>query len=260
MELRVFIGGAEVQSYRPIEEEKRKSQTATACSDIKVIQVPCSFSYTHYRTIIRRAKEREYRIMQMREYTQARPSQRVLLLRHDIDTHPECAERLARVERDLGVRSTYFVRVHTDMYNPFGFRVYPILRNILEMGHEIGLHFENTDMSRMTGEDARSILRREIDVLQATLGTRIEGIAAHVDLISGVNNDDINPLDYDIEYEARTLTRGFTFVSDSLRKWPHTNGRCICRILQDPHLNAARICLLTHPEFWYENRHKVQHL
>jgi hypothetical protein len=206
------------------------------------------------------AKEKGYRIIPMQEYAQARQNEKVLLLRHDVDIYPECATRLALVEHSLKIRSTYFVRVHTDMYNPFGFRVYPLLRNISKMGHEIGLHFENVDFSKTTGEDARSILRREIDVLQAVLGTRIVGMAAHIDVISGVNSDEINPSEYGLQYEARALTRNCMFVSDSLRKWTRTNGRCICRILQDSSLNATHICLLTHPEFWYETHTRKQHL
>jgi len=222
--------------------------------------MPCDFSYDHYREIIETAKRRGYRVMQMREYARPREDSRILLLRHDIDIHPKCAERLARFERDLGVRSTYFVRVHTNLYNPFSYDVYPLLRKILEMEHEIGLHFENVDFSHTTGEDASLILRREIDALQAILGVKITGMAAHRDLISAVSNDGTNPSEYGLAYEARAVTNDCMFVSDSLRQWTRTEGRCVCRVLQDTHLDVPRICLLTHPEFWYERPSGVQHL
>ena len=222
--------------------------------------MPCDFSYNHYREIIETAKRRGYRVIQMREYAHSRGDNRILLLRHDIDIHPRCAERLARFERDLDVRSTYFVRVHTDLFNPFSYEVYPLLRKILEMGHEIGLHFENVDFSRTTGEDASSILRREIDALQTILGVKIAGMAAHRDLISAVSNDGADPSEYGLAYEARALTRDCMFVSDSLRQWTGTEGRCACQVLQDTHLDVPRICLLTHPEFWYQRPSEVQHL
>ena len=78
--------------------------------------MPCDFSYGHYREIIELAK-RKHRIMTMLQYSSSRPDE-VLVLRHDIDTNPRRALRMAQVERNLDVRSTYFVRVHAEMYNP----------------------------------------------------------------------------------------------------------------------------------------------
>ena len=211
--------------------------------------MPCDFSYDHYKEIIELAKGK-YRIMTMQEYSASRQNE-VLVLRHDIDTNPQRALRMAKIERNLDVRSTYFVRVHAEMYNPFGFKTYRRLKEISRMGHEIGLHFENLDFSRITEEDSSSVLKREIQVLQTVLGIKIRGVAAHRGF-SGIDNSDfvrnMNLSEFDLEYEAHQLTRDCLFVSDSLRRWTRTNGRCVCQIMQEDH---PRICLLIHPQFWY---------
>lgn len=214
-----------------------------------MIKVPCEFSYDHYKEIIESAKTK-YKILPLRDY---RPStqDKVLLLRHDIDAKVRRATRMARLEYDLDVKATYFVRVHAELYNPFGFRAYPLLKRIAEMGHEIGLHFENLDFSHITGEDPSSVLRREIGVLETVLGVKIQGIAGHRGF-SGIDNSDFIPktrlADFGVEYEAHELTTDCFFVSDSLRRWARTDGRCACQILQENH---PRLCLLTHPQFWY---------
>lgn len=211
--------------------------------------MPCDFSYNHYKEIIELAKGK-YKIMTMQQYNSSRPNE-VLVLRHDIDANPRRALRMAQIERKLDVRSTYFVRVHAEMYNPFGFKTYRQLSEISRMGHEIGLHLENLDFSHITEEDPSSVLRKETQVLQTVLGIKIRGVAAHRGF-SGIDNSDfvrnINLSEFDLEYEAHELTKDFLFVSDSLRRWTHTNGRCICQIVQEDH---PRICLLIHPQFWY---------
>ena len=41
------------------------------------------------------------------------PSERCLVLRHDVDTDPRTAARMWRIDRDLGVQSSYFFRLST---------------------------------------------------------------------------------------------------------------------------------------------------
>jgi len=212
--------------------------------------VSCAFSYDHYREIVESAKSK-YRILSLQDYKRF-AEDRVLLLRHDIDAKVRRATRMAKLEHDLGVKATYFVRVHAELYNPFGFRTYPLLKGIVDMGHEIGLHFENLDFSHITNEDPSSVLRREIGVLETVLGVKIKGIAAHRGFSGIVNSDFARNIDlsnFRIEYEAEEITKDCLFVSDSLRRWARPDGRCICQILKENH---PRICLLTHPQFWYK--------
>ena len=216
----------------------------------------CAFSYDHYREIVESAKTK-YRILPLQDF-KLFAGDRVLLLRHDIDAKVRRAARMAKLEHDLGVKATYFVRVHAELYNPFGFRTYPLLKRIADMGHEIGLHFENLDFSHITNEDPSFILRREIGVLETVLGVKIKGIAAHRGFSGIDNNDFTREMDlsaFGLEYEAHKITRDCLFVSDSLRRWAKTNGRCICQILQENH---PRICLLTHPQFWYRTSYYLE--
>jgi len=215
-----------------------------------VIKVPCDFSYDHYREIIDSAKAK-YQILPLKDFKPL-TKDKVLVLRHDIDAKVRRATRMAKLERDLDVTATYFVRVHAELYNPFGFRTYPLLKGIADMGHEIGLHFENLDFSHITGEDSSSVLRREIDVLETILGVKIKGIASHRGF-SGIDNSDFmlktRLSDFGVYYEAHELTKNCFFISDSLRRWARTNGQCVCQILQENH---PQLCLLAHPQFWYK--------
>lgn len=82
----------------------------------------CGFTYEHYREVLEAAKEVGYSFPTLEEFNEA--DEKTLLLRHDIDFAPQSAARLAEIESDLGISSTYFIRVHSNGYNPFGYRRY----------------------------------------------------------------------------------------------------------------------------------------
>lgn len=59
-----------------------------------------------------------------------------IVLRHDVDRFPERALALARAEAEQKVYSTYYFR-----YKPFIFKE-SIVKNIADLGHEVGYHYE----------------------------------------------------------------------------------------------------------------------
>ena len=66
----------------------------------------------------------------------------VCFLRHDIDFSPENAARIAQLERQHGIKSTYTVLLSGPYYNPFEKAVRDLLGEIKDCGHEVGLHFD----------------------------------------------------------------------------------------------------------------------
>ena len=67
-----------------------------------------------------------------------------LLLRHDIDFSVEYAHNLALVEKSMGVISTYFFMLSSNLYNVFSQRNQSLIQDIVSMGHRISVHFDPT--------------------------------------------------------------------------------------------------------------------
>src|SRR4029079_12046411 len=65
-----------------------------------------------------------------------------VLWRHDVDYSMHRAVVLARLEAELGARATYFVTLHSDLYNLLEPAVHDRVREIAALGHWIGLHFD----------------------------------------------------------------------------------------------------------------------
>ena len=68
-------------------------------------------------------------------------------LRHDIDSHPFKALELAKIEYELGIRSTFFDLHSADYYGTYNNtqvhryqKIFKLFQNINRMGHEIGVH------------------------------------------------------------------------------------------------------------------------
>ena len=68
----------------------------------------------------------------------------LVLLRHDIDFSVEQAHQVALKEAELGVISTYFFMLTTNMYNALAPCNRDLIRSIKEMGHKIAIHFDPT--------------------------------------------------------------------------------------------------------------------
>jgi hypothetical protein len=70
-------------------------------------------------------------------------SSKSIILRHDIDFSLHNAELMAQIENKLGIKSTYFIQLHSEFYNALDKESYDIIKRILELGHDLGLHFDS---------------------------------------------------------------------------------------------------------------------
>jgi peptidoglycan/xylan/chitin deacetylase (PgdA/CDA1 family) len=99
------------------------------------------FTYQTYRTMLDRLKAEEYNF---RHYG-GRIEENDILLRHDVDWSPQKALRMAQIEAKHNISSTYFFLLSCPIYNIFSRKNQNIIREIEELGHEVGLHFSTKE-------------------------------------------------------------------------------------------------------------------
>jgi hypothetical protein len=188
--------------------------------------------------------------------------------RVDIDVSVRKAERLLDLFDRLGIKASFFVRLHANEYNPFSFENYRILKAIRDSGHEIGYHSEIVDQAAIWDEDAAVCLRRDIDVLNRMFDIDIKGVASHGGL-TGLNNLDFwkdrTPAEFGLAYEAYEKSDAFGlfgaafYISDS--EW--TRWKCYdCgKLMLGDHRSFGEhvkdknvlIYLLIHPDTYFDN-------
>lgn len=187
--------------------------------------------------------------------------------RVDIDFSVKKADRLREIFDTLGIKASFFIRLHATEYNPFSFENYRILKAIRDSGHEIGYHSEIIDQAAIWNEDPANCLQRDIDLLNRMLAIDIQGIASHGGM-TGLNNLDFwenhCPSEFGLTYEAYDNSAEFNlfnqsfYISDSeWTQWKCYNKgqlskhdrRSFREHLTDQH---SLIYLLIHPDTYYE--------
>jgi len=93
----------------------------------------CAFDLTHYRELLEPGK-----------YTWAtfdrEPRAGDLFLRHDVDLSLDAALAMARIERELGARATYFLMTEGRFYNLGSHAGRDAIAELRDLGHAVGLH------------------------------------------------------------------------------------------------------------------------
>lgn len=174
-------------------------------------------------------------------FESARPEERHLVLRHDVDLSLRAALEMAEQEAALGVSATYFILLRTELYNPLSGAGLDALKRLRAMGHRIGLHFD----AGLYAEDANldTAARAEADILEAAARTTIAVVAQHRPGAQGVITAD--RLGGRINAYAARLFGPDRYCSDSGGEWKHGHP------LDHAAIRAGRaLQLLIHPFWW----------
>lgn len=134
-----------------------------------------------------------------------------MILRHDVDLDVEPAYNFARRLEEIGVYSTFLFLMTCDTYNPSSLRNRRMIRQMAEIGFEIGLHFDPTAGDE---SDNSALLRRaqqEKVQLEDICETDVRSISLH--------NPGLNGLEFRVEslvnaYDSRIFGPDI-YASDS---------------------------------------------
>lgn len=211
-----------------------------------------------------------YDIITCREYVLNKQSlkSKTVVNRIDIDFSVKKVDVMLDIFRNLGIKGTFFVRLHAPEYNPFSFENYRILKRLVDDGHELGYHSEVIDQGKIWDEDPKDCLIRDIEVLERMLNVKISGVASHGGM-TGWNNLDFwenhKPSEFNLLYEgydkepAYNLFQEAFYISDSeWTRWKcydkgvrfEGDTRSIKEHIKDGH---ALIHLLVHPDTYFFN-------
>jgi hypothetical protein len=167
-----------------------------------------------------------------------------VLWRHDVDISVHRAVRLAEIEADEGVRATYFFLLRSQYYNLLEDEILRRAREVLEMGHWLGLHFDPSSSDPHSPEELERGLTLERDFLSDLLERPIEAFSFH--------NPTIHDFDFRMDEIAgmlntygRGLDERYSYVSDSNGIWRHRRLPEVVEAAEEPRLHV-----LTHPELW----------
>lgn len=177
---------------------------------------PWSSQWQDYRDLLRAALDSGYRGIGLDDWVHTPPAADApcLVLRHDVDQQPAAALRMAEIERDLGLRGTWYFRWRTA--HPL------VVAQIADWGGAIGLHYETLSrlalsQGRREADESliaqsRLTLRDEIAAFRARFGP-IRSICPHGDTrVPGVGNHALlrgeDPAVFGVAFDGNEVMRG----------------------------------------------------
>jgi hypothetical protein len=217
--------------------------------------------WPEYRALLESALAHGYSVAPLEQWVaEGKPVDgRLLILRHDVDQHPGSALRMAQIELQLGLRSTWYFRWRTSEPG--------VVARLRSRGFSVGFHYET--LTRLAIErgisreedaaelvpEARALLRGEIETFQRLHGP-IRSACPHGDSrVPGISNAvllrGVDWTDYGIDFDGNEVMRGtrlgrwLTDRSSADGRWGD-GGRPLTLLAE----GVTPILCLTHPNNW----------
>ena len=204
------------------------------------------FTFEAYRRLVEKICVRGgYRLAGYKDY---HCFERPCILRHDVDMDVQAAEKFAQMEAQIGIKSTYFILLSSDFYNICSQTNLASISHILELGHTVGLHFDEVKYRKQLDgceidaeriEKIKSYIIMEMKMMGDIIGCSVNTVSMH--------RPSKLMLDADIEIPGainsygKTFFKDFKYVSDSRMHWREN----VEEIVESRQYNALHV--LTHP-------------
>lgn len=225
------------------------------------------FTLEKYEELCLSLIESNYEILTVYSYLQNKSNlinrKKFAILRHDVDRLPGHALKMAKLEKKLGIQSTYYFRF------PYTFRP-EIIKKIYNMDHEVGYHYEVLTKARGDFKKAIELFEYELNKFRKLV--EVKTICMHGAPLYRYDNRDLwkkyNFRDFGIVGEAYLSVDNLNYFSDTGRTWswkskgrdrlPNINSTIeICKTDELISLvkkqELKNVYILVHPERWSSN-------
>jgi len=227
------------------------------------------FTFAKYKELCETIVESKYTTLTFTQYFSLKNiPEKFIILRHDVERQIEYALRMAKLENDFGIISTYYFRMKEDVFIP------KIIKEIAEMGHEIGYHYEVLDKAKGDFEKAIEIFEEELEKFRAIC--EVKTVCMHGNPFSKWVNKDLWTKyrfeDFGIIGEPY-LSMDYIkilYLTDTGRRW---NSRFSVKDVVDANVNQSnekikstddiitliiegrmnQMCILAHPSRWNDD-------
>lgn len=224
------------------------------------------FTFIKYNELLKFLLNKGYNFYTVYEWIKSKPANGIIL-RHDVDRYPVNSLLNAKIENELGIKSTYYFRIWKEVLKS------DILKEISSLGHEIGYHYEDLSVTNGDYEKAIKLFERNLIIIRKF--AEINTISMHGRPVSDIDNRDLWKIykyqDFGISGEAY-LSIDYSdiyYFSDTGRTWDNKKSNVRDKVnskkyyeLSDTYglinfidtQNPAKIAILTHPERWNDSK------
>lgn len=123
------------------------------------------FTLKKYGELVSALRDAGYEFVTYVEYAEGKRSDRLVVMRHDVDRYMRMAKRISEVENEMGIKASYYLR------EKFLGKV-DAIRHIADMGHEVGYHYEELVREKGDASKAYAMFMRNINELRQVVDVR----------------------------------------------------------------------------------------
>lgn len=215
-----------------------------------------TFSLNYMRWFIKLAQSEGYKFYTCKEFLEAgSPTEKAFIMKHDLDAKPATLPAILELQKELGIRSTIYVRVTANDYNVMSYLVLPMLIQAERDGFELGLHSNFLEYATINSLNPVTVLASEVKLLKHFLNIR--GMSTHRDLNYAYNAlpwleerwDELKGF-LDLDYQAydKRLMDNTIYVNEGYS--PHLCWRN--KKPEEAIATGRSVYMLTHNHWWYK--------
>jgi hypothetical protein len=216
------------------------------------------FSYSEYRNIIKLIQQHLPIVdfSQANEFNECNGIKVVgkfCVIRHDIEFSIDRALKLAELENELGISTTYTVQLRNNTYNALSEKNIDAVHRIKELGHCIALH-QNPPL--MSEKALKKYVLKDIETLEHYYGFEVdryafhrpkqEQLAMYLDIPGKINCYGEQFFQY-FTQDDKPDNLEVTYLADSNHQWKYGHPFSI------NFENTLKLQLNTHPFSWSES-------
>ncbi|MEZ5044586.1 MAG: hypothetical protein R2828_32120 [Saprospiraceae bacterium] len=174
------------------------------------------FTIDIYKELLHVLKSQNYEFQTFSQYLRE-PADRVIMLRHDVDDRKLHSREFARIQHSMGIVGTYYFRMVPESFDEM------VIKEIQELGHEIGYHYEDMDFANGNPQKAIVFFDEHLGKLREV--AEVSTICMHGSPRSKYDNKDVwkyyDYKSYEIigePYFDLDFTEVF-YLTDTGRRW-----------------------------------------
>lgn len=174
------------------------------------------FTLSIYGSLLNKLRQAGYAFQTFEDYLQ-NPASKAVILRHDVDDRKLHSLAFAELQHEMGIRGTYYFRMVPQSFDE------RVIRQMADMGHEIGYHYEDMDFAKGDPHVAIGLFEKHLEKLRKVVP--VNTICMHGSPRSRYDNRDVwNHYDYHDfgiqgePYFDLDFSRIF-YLTDTGRRW-----------------------------------------
>jgi len=135
------------------------------------------FTIDNYKNMVKLAIENGFQFINYGDEFIA--NRKDVIWRHDVEFSPDVALKMAQIESDNEVQSTFFFQLHSEYYNILERYFTDILQEIRDYGHNIGLHFDSQYYNVSNETDLEKFIFQDRDYFEKVFNLKLDSFSFH---------------------------------------------------------------------------------